>query len=88
MIKSFTLKVLFADFSFPWLKTLLFEWREKSAIKEREENDENIVRFYEVNGEHIDLELKLFGKAIKTKVLHNELKTFTEENEEVNLIEW
>ena len=60
-----------------------------SAIKEREDNCENIIiRFYEVNGENTDLELKLFGKAIKTKVLHNELKTFTEENEEVNLIEW
>ena len=59
-----------------------------SAVKEREDENENIIRFFEVNGENVDVKLKLFDKTIKTKVLHNGLKTITEENEEVNLIEW
>jgi len=59
-----------------------------SAIKEREDGNENVIRFFEMNGENTDLELKLFDKTIKARVSHNELKTFTEENEEVNLIEW
>ena len=58
-----------------------------SAIKERENGNENVIRFYDVNGKNAQFELKLFDKAIKTEVLHNEVKTFTENGKELNLIE-
>ena len=58
------------------------------AIKKCEDSDENLVRACEMNGEDAELSLNLFGKKIKTKLSHNQLKTLTESGKEINLIEW
>lgn len=59
-----------------------------SAIKESEDGHDTIIRFYDMNGIDTDATIKLFGKEIKTKVSHNEIKTFTADGKELNLIEW
>lgn len=59
-----------------------------SAIKESEDSCGNVIRFFETEGENSFADLKIFDKEIKTELSHNELKTFTDEGKEVNLIEW
>lgn len=59
-----------------------------SAIKESEDKNGNIIRFYEIDGKDTDVNLKLFDKTIKTEVKRNSIKTFKENGDEVNLIEW
>jgi len=59
-----------------------------SAIKESEDGKYTVIRFYDMNGIDTDATIKLFGKEIKTKVSHNEIKTFTADGKELNLIEW
>jgi len=59
-----------------------------TAIKKREDSSENIVRLYEANGEDSRVKIKLFGKEIESCMSHNEIKTLTEQGEELNLIEW
>lgn len=59
-----------------------------SAVKKSEDNSENIIRICEMNGEETDFAAKLFGKEIKTKLSHNELKTLTDSGKELSLTEW
>lgn len=62
-----------------------------SAIKESEDNDGLILRFFEADDTDFDLDAKLFDTDIKTHLSHNEIKTLKISNneiKEVNLIEW
>ena len=59
-----------------------------SAIKESEDNDGNIIRLYEMNGSDTAVQLKLFGKEIKSDIGHNEVKTFDENGTELDFMEW
>lgn len=59
-----------------------------SAVKQSEDNNGNIIRFYEMNGENTSVSVKLFDKIISTDISHNEVKTFTDDGAELNLIEW
>lgn len=58
-----------------------------SAIKEKEDGSENIVRFFEANGQNTNVTVKLFDKTVRSEILHNQVKTFTENGKEINLIE-
>jgi len=59
-----------------------------SAIKEGEDLNDDIIRFYEINGKNDNVKIKIFGKEIETNISHNEIKTFTHTGKEINLIEW
>lgn len=59
-----------------------------TAIKKREDSDENLVRVCEMNGNKAEFSAKLFGREIKTELSHNQLKTLSENGKELNLIEW
>lgn len=58
-----------------------------SAIKESENGDGNIIRFYEMNGCDTAVSLKLFDSEIKSDITHNEIKTFNDKGNELDLIE-
>ncbi len=59
-----------------------------SAVKEAETGKGNIIRFYEMNSCDTSVSLKLFGNEIKSDVTHNEIKTFSDQGKELDLIEW
>ena len=59
-----------------------------SAIKKSEDSDENILRFYEMNGEGASVKIKLFDKEFVSDVQPHQVKTLTEDGKEVNLVEW
>lgn len=59
-----------------------------TAIKKSEDNDENIIRFYEANGTDTEVKIKLFDKNIKSRVTHNGIKTYKTDDTELNMMEW
>ena len=59
-----------------------------TSIKESEEKNGNILRFFEIDGQNTTVNIKLFDKEIKTDIGHHEIKTFTDDGTERNLIEW
>ncbi len=59
-----------------------------TAVKQAEDGEDTVVRFYETEGEEEEVSIELFGKTIKTLVAHNEIKTMKMDGTEVNLIEW
>lgn len=59
-----------------------------SAIKESEDKSGNIIRFFDIEGKDFQIAIDFFDKKIETHISHNELKTFTDDGTEVNLIEW
>ena len=59
-----------------------------TAIKKCEDSDETVIRVCEMNGKETEFSAELFGKEIKTKLSHNQLKTLTESGKEINLIEF
>ncbi len=59
-----------------------------TAIKKSEDDDENVVRFYEADGQKEEVEIQIFGKEIRTCIAPYEIKTIRTDHTEVNLIEW
>lgn len=58
-----------------------------TAIKKAEDNNDNVIRFYDANGIDTDVNIKLFDKTISSGVKHNQIKTILGDKE-VNLLEW
>ena len=58
-----------------------------SCIKQKYDGSETVVRLYEMDGRNSDFQFKLFGKEIKKHIAANTLMTFTEEGENLSLIE-
>ncbi len=58
-----------------------------TAVKQSEDSEEIVLRAYETDGKNTEAKIKLFGKEIKTKFSHNEVKTF-KDVKEVNMVEW
>lgn len=59
-----------------------------TAVKQAEDSEETVVRFYETDGTEEQVSIEVFGKKIETAVSHNEIKTLKTDGTEVNLIEW
>lgn len=59
-----------------------------TAVKQSEDGDEKVVRFYEADGAHEDVTMHVFNKQIQTSISHNEIKSIRTDEVEVNLIEW
>lgn len=59
-----------------------------SAIKQSEDSDKNVIRFFELDGNDTDVKISLFDKEIGTKIGHNGIKTLDEDSEELNFMEW
>ncbi len=59
-----------------------------TAIKQSEDSEENIIRFYDANGVDSQAEIEILGKKLNTSVAHNEIKTLDFTGKELNLIEW
>lgn len=59
-----------------------------SAVKQHEDSKNNVVRMYEMNGDNATVSVKLFDKVISTDISHNEMKTFADNGDELDLIEW
>ncbi len=59
-----------------------------SAVKQSEDGDESVIRFYEMNGRDARLQMKVFGKEISIEISHNAIKTLNEDGKEINIIEW
>lgn len=59
-----------------------------TAVKQSEDGEDTILRFVESNGEKSEVSLQLFGKTIRTEVSPYEIKTFSTQGTELNLIEW
>lgn len=59
-----------------------------TAVKQREDSEENIIRFYDVNGVDSHSDIKIFGRNISSDVAHNEIKTFDFGGKELMLTEW
>ncbi len=58
-----------------------------SAIKMSEESDKVIIRCFDIEGKEISSKINLFGKKLYVKVPHHAIRTFTEDGEELDLIE-
>lgn len=59
-----------------------------SAVKKSEDSDKNIIRVYETDGKDTSVGLRLFDTEINVRLTPNAVKTFTQDGEEVNFIEW
>lgn len=59
-----------------------------SAIKDGEDKNGNILRFFETDGKAASVNIKFFDSRIQASVNHNEIKTFTDKGKELNLLEW
>lgn len=59
-----------------------------TAVKQSEDCDEKIVRFYEADGSEGNVNMHVFNKEIQTSISHHEIKTIRTDATEVNLIEW
>lgn len=59
-----------------------------SAIKQNEDSEENIIRFFELNGKNSVVNIEMFGKKIETEITHNSIRTLSESGKKLNLIEW
>ncbi len=59
-----------------------------TAVKQAEDGDGSVVRFYEADGIGEEVSMCIFDKKLNTGILHNEIKTFKTDGTEVNLIEW
>lgn len=59
-----------------------------SAVKQHEDSEKDVVRMYEMNGDNTTVSVRLFDKIIKTEISHNEVKTFADNGDELDLIEW
>ena len=58
-----------------------------TAVKQAEDGEDTVVRFYEIDGREAEIDIEILGKRIVTSVAHHEIKTFCGEAE-TNLIEW
>lgn len=58
-----------------------------TAVKQAEDGDGSVVRFYEADGVGEEVLMSIFGKELNTEISHNEIKTFKTDGTEVNLIE-
>lgn len=59
-----------------------------TAVKENEDGNGNVIRFYDVNGVDSHADIEIFGKNISADVSHNEIKTFDFSSNELLLTEW
>jgi alpha-mannosidase len=59
-----------------------------TAVKESEDKDGAVLRFYEADGMDENVSMCIFDKEIHTSIAHHEIKTFKTDGTEVNLIEW
>lgn len=59
-----------------------------TAVKQAEDGEGKIIRFYEADGEGEEVSISIFGKDVQTAISHNEIKTVKTDRTEVNLIEW
>ena len=59
-----------------------------TAVKQAEDDEKDVVRFYETDGKNTTVSLNIFDKKIVTDISHNEIKTLRTDGTEVNLIEW
>ena len=59
-----------------------------TAIKQSEDGDGNVIRFYDVNGADSHADIKIFENSISADVAHNEIKTFDFGGNELMLTEW
>lgn len=58
-----------------------------SCIKQKYDGDGTVIRLYETDGKDTSLKLRFFGKEIEKRVAANSLITFTENGEELDLLE-
>lgn len=59
-----------------------------SAIKQKYDSDEAVIRAYEMDGCDTEADFKLFGKEFKADISHNAIKTYTEDGTELKITEW
>lgn len=59
-----------------------------TAVKQAEDSEDTVIRFYEADGAGEKVSVKLFDTEIETDIAHNEIKTFIAGDKETNLIEW
>ena len=59
-----------------------------TAIKKAEDNEENIIRLYETEGKSSASGIRLFDKTIPIMLSHNEVKTYSENGKELDMLEW
>lgn len=58
-----------------------------SAIKKGEDGDKTVIRFYDIEGKGVSAKVKLFEKELSVEVPHHAIRTFTDNGEELDLIE-
>ena len=58
-----------------------------SCIKQSEDNNQAIMRIYEIEGIDTNVKIKLFDKTITSNISHNAIKTLTEDGILTNIIE-
>lgn len=59
-----------------------------TAVKQAEDGDNAVIRFYESDGVCEEVSLEIFNSKLSTSMRHHEIKTFKIDGTEVNLIEW
>ena len=59
-----------------------------TAIKQSEDTDEKVVRFYEADGVGENVKMRVFSKEVESIISHHEIKTYRTDGTEMNLIEW
>lgn len=59
-----------------------------TAVKQAEDNKDNIIRLYETEGKDVSAEVRLFDKKISVTLSHNAVKTYSEDGKELNMLEW
>lgn len=59
-----------------------------SAIKQAEDGNGNIMRFYEANHKSGKVTIHMFENRIETEISHDAIKTVHDNGKELNIIEW
>lgn len=59
-----------------------------SAVKKREDGAGCLLRVYEIGGEDVSSQITLFGKTVSVQLSHNGLKSYDEDGNQRNAMEW
>ena len=59
-----------------------------SAVKQSEDGTGSILRAYEMDGKAASAKIKLFDKTVSVSLSHNAMKTYDENGNELNAMEW
>jgi alpha-mannosidase len=59
-----------------------------TAIKKSQDMENTVIRLYEANNNNSNVEFKLFGDKVSFDISHNQVKTFNEKGDELNMLEW